>query len=55
VAASLLWWGLVSLLINHHGLLCGGRRRLCIRLADWWSGEACPRVWDGEGEKEAAE
>jgi len=55
----LLWWCLVSLLINHRGLLqAGGRRggRLCVRLADWWSGAACPRVWadEGEGEREAA-
>jgi len=39
--------------------LCSGRGHgewLCIRLADWWSGAACPRVWadEGEGEREAA-
>ena len=46
----------VSLLINHHSLLCGAPVALCIRLADWWSGGACPRVWadEGEGEREAA-
>jgi len=43
----------VSLLISHHGLLCGGRapRREAVYqtggLMEWC---ACPRVWADEGE-----
>jgi len=49
----------VSLLINHHGMLCDGRApwRAAVyqtgRLIEWW---ACPRVWadEAEGERKAA-